>query len=33
MNSCRPGEMFEAESVPSSNNASYSLLLLSRHNV
>ena len=33
MNSSHPVETFEVESVPSRDNASYLLLLLSRHNV
>ena len=33
MNSCHPVEMFEVESVPSTDNVTHLLLLLSRHNV
>ena len=33
MNSCHPVKMFEVESVPSRDNASYLLLLISRHDV
>ena len=33
MNSCHPVEMFEVENVPSRENASCLLLLISRHNV